>query len=129
MSNVSFSFSGIPDRFSGCITSSIETLFRRPKFISSSPFSSASFGTAFAEPPPGDGLRTIDRLRLQRLDEALHDAGTAQLSIADVARAVGSNPTTLQWLARQEQREKLEAVFQGLMKEDTFHHSITAIFR
>lgn len=60
-----------------------------------------AFGTAFAEPPPGDGLRTIDRLRLQRLDEALHDAGTAQLSIADVARAVGSNPTTLQWLARQ----------------------------
>ena len=35
----------------------------------------------------------------------------------------------VQWLARQDQREKLDIVFQRLMKEDTFHHSITTIFK
>lgn len=49
---------------------------------------------------PSDWLSATDRSRLARLDELLHEDTTADMSVADIARAVGSNPTSLQALAR-----------------------------
>lgn len=60
-----------------------------------------AFGTTFAQSTASDGLRQIDRRRLRRLDEILNDPALAGLSMHDIARTVGSNPTTLQLLARR----------------------------
>jgi AraC-like DNA-binding protein len=52
-------------------------------------------------PPVSDWLSAIDRGRLARLDELLHEDVAADMSVADIARIVGSNPTSLQALARR----------------------------
>jgi AraC-like DNA-binding protein len=52
-----------------------------------------------ADAPPG--LRDVERRRLRRLDELLHADGAAAWSMADLAREVGTNPVTLQALARR----------------------------
>lgn len=58
--------------------------------------------TALAEPPPSPlSLRDIDRQRLLRLDDMLRCAGSGELSMTEIARAVGSNPVSLQALARR----------------------------
>lgn len=52
-------------------------------------------------PPPCDGLSVADRRRLVRLEELLNDETCTNLSMEEIARAVGSNPSTLQTLARR----------------------------
>jgi len=57
--------------------------------------------SSLARPEPyGTTLREIDRRRLVRLDELLHSEEVLGCSMAEIARAVGSNTTTLQSLAR-----------------------------
>lgn len=48
-----------------------------------------------------DGLRRVDRQRLMKLEELLHGATCAYLSMADIAREVGSNPVSLQALTKR----------------------------
>ncbi|SEW51152.1 hypothetical protein [Chitinophaga arvensicola] len=35
----------------------------------------------------------------------------------------------IRWLAREEKRRKLDDLLERLMKESSFHHSITSIFK
>lgn len=51
--------------------------------------------------PSSDKVSAADFRRLIRLDELLHDDKCTTLSMGEIARAVGSNPSTLQTLARQ----------------------------
>lgn len=51
--------------------------------------------------PSRAGARSSDVRRLARLEELLHQDSPVPLSMADIARAVGSNPTSLQALARR----------------------------
>lgn len=46
-------------------------------------------------------LSLAERRRLARLEEVLHDEHAVRLNMADIARAVASNPTSLQALARR----------------------------
>ncbi|TWI40994.1 AraC-like DNA-binding protein [Pseudoduganella flava] len=52
-------------------------------------------------PAAPTSLRELERRRLRRLDELLHADGADALSMADLAREVGTNPVTLQALARR----------------------------
>lgn len=52
-------------------------------------------------PAVAPALREADRRRLARLEDLLHSEEIVGLSTADIARDVGSNPTTLQALARR----------------------------
>ena len=60
-----------------------------------------AFGSAFPEREHHDGLRSLDRQRLAQLDELLHTAQAKDLSTPELARQVGSNPTSLQALAHR----------------------------
>mgnify|MGYP001597844962 CR=1 FL=1 len=78
-------------------------------------------------------IKEIERYLLQEMPAASRLVFQARMLVTPAlrheVRCQQKAMQLVQWLARQEQRKKLEAVFQGLMKEDTFHHSITAIFR
>lgn len=60
-----------------------------------------AFAALVAPWPAGQRLNSAERRHLARLDELLHSDAAAEMSMADIARAVGSNPTTLQALARR----------------------------
>ncbi|MUI16094.1 helix-turn-helix domain-containing protein [Massilia dura] len=51
--------------------------------------------------PARGGLRAVDRRRLCRLEELLRAAGNAEMSMAGIARELGTNPVSLQALTRQ----------------------------
>lgn len=63
----------------------------------------ASEALSALEPAPAaaPALREADRRRLARLEDLLHSEDIVGLSTAEIARDVGSNPTTLQALARR----------------------------
>lgn len=61
-------------------------------------------GEALAALAPDTGaapLRAADRRRLERLDELLRSDAAAQWSMADIARELGTNPSSLQALTRR----------------------------
>ena len=62
---------------------------------------SEALAALFAPAPGGQWLNAAERRHLVRLDELLHSDAAVAMSMADIACAVGSNPTTLQALARR----------------------------
>ena len=78
-------------------------------------------------------VKEIEQFLLQKMPAASRLVFQARMLVTPQLReSVRGQQKALQlvqWLARQEQREKLDTVFQRLMKEDTFHHSITTIFK
>jgi hypothetical protein len=78
-------------------------------------------------------IKEIERYLLQEMPAASRLVFQARMlvtpALRNEVRCQQKAMQLVQWLARQEQHEKLDTVFQRLMKEDTFHHSITAIFR
>lgn len=61
----------------------------------------AALALAALTPTPAPGLNAAERRRLAQLDALLREAPLEGLSMAELARAVASNPTSLQALARR----------------------------
>lgn len=60
-----------------------------------------ALATLSPDPSSGTGMSVAERRRLIRLEELLNDEASTNLSMEEIARAVGSNPSTLQALARR----------------------------
>ncbi|HEY9259735.1 hypothetical protein [Chitinophaga sp.] len=78
-------------------------------------------------------IQETDRYLLREMSTATRLVFQARMLVDPALRAhVRHQRKALQlivWLAREEKRTQLDAVFQRLMQDESFHTSITSIFK